>query len=190
MLKDFKFGSEAITYIRSCLSEGDTLSKYLLDSALGRGQVKAHLPADADPGYIKRFRWGGVTTRNNTRQFLTTFISAHLIKKGKQYAVFETLYRPGDICLLSSKEHFFTHKLEVYYFLNSHDIDSDIIVSTVRFARSYPFIGVLTSIPEEESDIQAEHELPIDKLKKFVARTEYILIGAYDNEGVLIWSKN
>lgn len=189
MPKLVEFGPEAITYIRSCLSEGDTLSRHLLVQPLESGRVTAQLPDSVDPEISQRFEVGGITRRSDTEFNLITFISAYLNEPGKRYVMFETLARLGDASLASSNNQFLTHRSEVYYFLTSRNCNSEKIINAVRKARSYPFIGVLTSTPEDEPDIQTGHTLAPDVLEKFATRAEHILIGAYDNEGILIWSK-
>lgn len=190
MLNKVEFGPEAITYIRSCLSEGDTISTYLLNLPLENGRVATHLPTTISPAASRRFKVGGVTTRSETEPALVAFILAYLRGQRKRYAVFEALERPGDAPLSSSKAQFFIHEDEIYYFLTPQERDPTKVASTVRAARSYPFIGVLTSIPEDEPDIRAGYELTADILERLAMRTEHILIGAYDGEGELIWSKS
>jgi hypothetical protein len=189
MLKLVEFGPEVITYIRSCLSEGDTISRYLLVQSLEGGRVTTQLPDDVDSEASQRFEVGGITKRSDTESYLVAFISAYLNQLGKRYVVFETLARLGDASLASSKNRFFTYRTEIYYFLTSKDCDPEKIINAIRKARSYPFIGVLTSTLEDEPDIQTGHVLAPDVLEKFATRAEHILIGAYDSEGVLIWSK-
>ena len=39
MLKQINFNLEAITYLRSCLAQGDTISHYLLDLPLEQREI-------------------------------------------------------------------------------------------------------------------------------------------------------
>jgi hypothetical protein len=190
MLKEFEFGSEAIIYVQSCLSSGNTLSRRLLKLTLGSGRVTAHLPANVSPVTAREFEFGGIAKGGeNPWSHLAAFIAEYLSGQGKRYAVFEAIERKGDPCVSSLDKKFFTHGSELYFFLTSRDQDLSSITGTIRAARSYPFVGALTSVPEDEPDIRADFEVTTDVLEKLAARTEHILIGAYDDEGVLIWSE-
>jgi hypothetical protein len=190
MLKKFEFGTEAVSYIQSSLFDGDTLSRHLLSLPLKNGQVTAHLPATVSSEMAQRFEVGGITTRNNTVPHLVAFITTYLSGRGKPCAVFEAIERHGDLYLSLSKQPFFVHNSEIYYFLGSQNRDSEKVRTVIQAARSYPFIGVLTSLSESDPDIRVAQEVTESVLRKLAARTKHLLIGAYDAEGILVWSRS
>ena len=188
MLKKFEFATEAVLYIQASLFDGDTLSRHLLGLPFNNGRVATHLPATVSSETAQRFEVGGATTSNNTVSHLVDFITVYL-SQGRRYAVFEAIERCGDPCLSPLEQPFFIHDSEIYYFLDSKDFDSEKVKRLVQVARSYPFIGVLTSLPESDPGIRVAQEVTESVLEKLAARTTHLLIGAYDAEGVLIWSR-
>lgn len=190
MFKEFSLGPEALHYVRSCLSAGNTLAELLLDLALEKGQVTVFLPATVTLAALQRFDVGGVATRSEMEASLVPYVKTYLQGPGKRYAVFEAIEQVDDAYLSSvTMERFFTFRHEIYYFLGPHERDSATIAGAIRAARAYPFIGALTSIPRGRPDIQVGQNMESDFIEELAARTAHILVGAYDEEGALIWSK-
>ncbi len=188
MLKEFDVRN-AIPYIRSSLAAGSTLAQHLLRLPLDEGRVITHLPEETSPEAVEQFETGYRASWREIREHLVTFIAAYLKGYEKRYGIFETFVRLGDPAFHPLEEQFLSHKQEVYDFVSSEDSSSDIVYATLRLARPYPFVGVLTSIPEDRPNIRTGHVLTIDEIEMLTSRAEYILIGAYDDEGTLIWSK-
>ena len=61
------------------------------------------------------------------------------------------------------------------------------VVSAIKAGRAYPFIGVLTSLPKHEPSFQGRQVVTENVLQELAMRTDYIIVGAYDNENELIW---
>jgi hypothetical protein len=153
-----------------------------------RDRVRTYLPESCPASTVKNFKTGGVTTTDETRSKLVHFILDYLGKlPGKKYAVFESLARPGDPYLSVTDSRSFSYGDEVYCFLTSEDRDPGKIIHTMRDANPYPFIGVLTRIARSSPQIQAKREVTESTLQALAFSAEHILIGAYDNEAVLIW---
>jgi hypothetical protein len=190
MLKKVEFGPEATIYIRKQLSWGKTLADLLLRLPLEEGQVIAYLPTTASFEKSRDFETGGIAKTRETRPRLIAFISDYLSKPGKRYAVFEDPNaQVGDPHLQSSREQFFSHGIDVFSFLTPQDHDSERILYTVTSVSAWYFIGILTSIEKGEPDIQNRQIATKELLIELAKRTEHILIGAYDNEAKLIWSR-
>lgn len=189
MFRDVGSNAEAIAYIRTCLEQGNTLARYLLDLPLEEGRVIIPLTVTVNEVTYSNFAVGGVTARNDTEPLLADFISAYLDGENGRYAIFEdTLAQLGDAFLSSSKTQFVAFETEIYYFLSSRESNSKTIISVVRQATSHLFIGVLTSLAAE-NDLHTEQAITLELLTAIVQHAEHILIGAYDGEGVLIWSR-
>lgn len=190
MLRNMDNKLAAIAYIRACLEQGNTLAKHLLDLPLDQGQVIAPLPNAVSETAYSQFTVGGVTTRNVTEPVLANFIATYLQGMAGRYAVFEdALARPGDSILASSQAPFVTFDSEVYYLLSNQQIDPNQIIATIRRATSHLFIGVLTSL-NAETELRPRQSITANLLATIAQHTEHILIGAYDSEGVLIWSRS
>ena len=216
MIGRFEFGDEALDYVRSCLASGKTLSAHLLQLPLDTGRVWAYLPENVAPEAARSFRMGGVIPIDQdaeveifsdgklaatlipvrthplgvrTEQVLLQFISSYLSESGERYVVFEhALAHPTDPFIQTGTSKFFSYGPEVYHFLSSQDVNLAQIHDTVRSASSYLFIASLTSLPVKQ-DIQPRQEVSLDTLKTLSNNTVHIIVGAYDGEGELIWSK-
>ena len=213
--KEITLGPEAIEYIRKCLSDGNTLARYLLQKLnLDRGRVVTFLSSDVTAEAAKQFTTGGklpmppksqwryaegerskwrMVPIPDTDSCLVAIIEAFLNAEEKRVCIFEDdLSRPNDPILSRSVARLLTFKDEVYHFLSGRDVESSKIRQTIRQAKSIPlFIGAMTSVPEESSFSYKARRITItsDKLLRILAeRTEKIVVGAYDGEGYLIWN--
>ncbi|MGI8588173.1 MAG: hypothetical protein ACR2M0_10875 [Chloroflexia bacterium] len=216
MIKEIEFGDEAIVFIRSRLAEGHTLSKYLLSLSLDDGRVVAHVPVTADDVRSARFVSGGLIERDTslettfagsdgrvfrivpvtaqpqrleTELELANFIMAYLQRPGSRYAVFEhALAAPGDPWLRSSTLRYFSYRSELYIFLTKADANVATIIDTIRRSSTYLFTGILTA-PTAMPELHSAETVTEDVLQTLALSSEHILVGAYDGEGELIWSR-
>ncbi len=185
MLKEVSLNSNTIPYIRACLAQGDTVSQYLLDLPLEQGAVTTFLPPTVNLETITKFEVGGVVAKQQTYVTLANLIGSYFKQNENRVGLFEAIEQQGDKYLSSLTVPFMTHKNEVYYILTNQSYDGAQIMTILQRARSYPFIGILTSALH----MAGRGQLESDELKELVAQTDYILVGAYDDEGVLIWRK-
>jgi hypothetical protein len=81
---------------------------------------------------------------------------------------------------------------EVYYVLDEKDAnDEEKIARTVRDAQSgWHFVGVMSLPPRNGRLSGGGRNLSADDLRALAERAVVILVGAYDGEGYLVWSKN
>jgi hypothetical protein len=191
-------GHEAIQYIKDCLKDGKTLSNLLLDICyLDNGQVFTYLPSYLEEKDIKQFKVGGKIQRDfleegnsETDLWLFSEIRSFLIVNNSKICVFEhALARPNDPWISLKKPHFFSYTNEVYIFLSSAEAESEKIEHAVRAAVAYLFIGVMTSMPYESCFLRSGKVVTYEELKALAEKTERIIVGAYDYEGYIIWSK-
>jgi|GEM_PF-1123840 len=216
--REITLGPEAVDYIRDRLAEGKTLAKFLLTRGdLDKGRVTTFLPSDADLSKINNFSRGGVlptpppethhhyTTANGTRTLmvpvpgtsthLAAMIQAFLKQGDARICLFESavakptdgfLSTPDakDLCVLTLDE-------DVYFLLKEND-DREMIDKTLRYTKSFRVLGVLVHLSEDKflDEDSVRKELTLDELKVLAEDTEQIVVGAYDGEGYLIWSRN
>jgi hypothetical protein len=192
MLKEVELGQEAIDYIKDSLSQGRTLSRYLCNLPLEQGVVTTWLPPASNSLFLTDFRMGGVITgeiRHEADAKLGEFVSKYLSRSSTRYAIFEhALARAGDPFLLSVATRFFVYGDEVYFFLTSEDSETINIMDAVKNAKTYLLTGVLaevTTLPELRDHQQVTEEI----LRTIVDKTGYLIVGAYDEEGELIWKR-
>jgi len=216
--KEITLGPEAVDYIRDRLAEGKTLAKFLLDRGdLNKGRVTTFLPSEADLSKVNNFSRGGVlptpppethhhyTAPDGTKTVmvpvpdtsteLAAMIQGFLQQGDARICLFESavakptdgfLSTPNakDLRVLSFQEN-------VYYLLKRQD-DREKIEKTLRYAKSFRVLGVLVHLSKDKflDEDSVRKELTLDELKVLAEETEKIVVGAYDGEGYLIWTRN
>lgn len=213
---EINLGPEAISYIRDCLANGKTLATYLLERLdLENGSVTTFLPPDVSKEAASQFKWGGKLYRDpetfvyhtepdgsttrwepvpNTDPWLVSILQEFLRGGTERVCVFENeVALPGDPWLSLPRWDILQTVIfgnEVYHLLSNRDAENEErILSTIRGARSWLFIGAMTSL-SQASDLPLEAgRLDGEALKMFAQRAEKIVVGAYDGESYLIWSK-
>ncbi|HEV2826949.1 MAG TPA: hypothetical protein VGW76_05050 [Pyrinomonadaceae bacterium] len=202
--KKIELGSEGVEYVKRQLTLGHTLAKSLLASHdIGTGRVFTILPASTDDAAAKDFESGGklpslfspndndsnLEPVPNTDSYLVDQVRTFLHEGNDRACVFEDASAaPGDPYLRNIETRISTMNQEVYHLLCPADISNDKILKTIRLARSWLFIGVMTY---SSTDLCSGREpLTLQELTWLAQRAEKIVIGAYDGEGYLTWEKS
>lgn len=69
--------------------------------------------------------------------------------------------------------------------------DQEKIAKTMREANSdWRFVCLMSSLPGKERLARRGRSLTADDVRALAERAEKIVVGAYDGEGYLVWSKN
>lgn len=192
-MRKFTLNQRIVDYIRGELQQGRTLSRYLLELPLEQGQVFAYLPDDTpvemanEVDILHPYIIGAEVAKLQ----LSSFLSAQLRARENALVVFENAvawstdanYGP------SSRHQFFSFGREVYNFLVPDDAESEKVMATIRATIAYPFIGVITSLPEYRPRLQVSERVEEALLIELADRAEHIVIGAYDNQAQIIWSR-
>ena len=154
-MKEVQLTGGAAEWVERCLSYGSTLARLLLDSPISGGHIWTYLPADVDvheasrSEILKHGKKDAITAGHveEISDMVAGFVTRHLRRSGKPYAVLEDISRPGDPAISSPDEQLFFYHSEVYDFLGPKDRDIDI--RTVRWwlskGRPYPTVLVLTA---------------------------------------------
>lgn len=189
-------------------------------SDLDNGQVTTFLPTDADLSKINNFSRGGVlptppleTHRHytapdgtktvmvpvpDTNTELAAMIQAFLKQRDARICLFESAVAKSTDGFLSTPNakdlRVLTFQRDVYYLLKETD-DREKIEKNLRYAKSHLVLGVLVHLSNQDKFLPLDEdflrqELTLDELKILAEDTEKIVVGAYDGEGYLIWSRN
>jgi|CXWL01.1.fsa_nt_gi hypothetical protein len=190
-----QYGEEAIEYIRSQLELGReydrTLPQLVLQRVpLDKGQVTAYLPRGTTLKDRLDFE-GGILFEPMDYGYIADFVANHLANGPEQHGIFQDNFA-SDSSPVFEDEHLklFFYQSEVYYFLANDDMDKDRIIETLKTYGDYPSIAVLTSLPKNERRILHRDQIEQGLLEKLVDRVEHLLVGAYDEEVKLVWSRN
>jgi hypothetical protein len=191
MLKSFEIGAAAISYIRAQLSDGQRLSQSVLDRvALDEGSVSTMLPETTPADALLRFSAGGVARRGETEPVVVQGIVEYLRAPACIVLLEDALVKRGDASLRRlSKGNFSTCGSEVYYFLGGHDNTPEVVRETIRFANSFRFFAVLGRLPLWLNGLRGGAEISPSDLEQIAGGADYLLVGAYDGEGDLVWAR-
>lgn len=202
--------SEAMEYMRRQLASGLTLGRLLLEIDLGPGTVTTYLPMNLDEGSILEFNSGGkmpsptstvrrrdersvrITPVPDTDAWLASRTHAYLQEQRQGLVILENaLARPSDPSLVSHYANLAVYDEEVYHVLTiENSPDQDSVLSAIRFVKTHQFVGVFTSSDDRPGLRKAGPvELTLEDLRDFARLAEGIVVGAYDLEGQLIWTK-
>jgi hypothetical protein len=187
MLKEFIFYDEALPYILLELKQGMSLAKALY-YRVGKfdGTAKAFLPESSE--LIERVTFmHGIFPGPADDQPIIEFISDYLSKAKNRIAVFENYTYSPNHFEDNKYSNVIFNKEEVYEYLTHRD-ESITAVSQVYYRKSnYPSIGVLSELPSNLILPKGEY---VNKslLEEISNHSDHILIGAYDDETMLIWT--
>lgn len=208
--KEIVFGPEAKDFVRDRLQEGNTLSRFLLDTCdLDKGLVTTFLPSTVSYELANQFDTGGklqvteptlyfeqgetsemlMVPMPNSYSCLAVIIREFLGKDQQHLCIFEDVTsKPGDPKISLEDKRILIFNEEVYYQLGRGD-DEGTIAKTIRDANSlWHFLCVMSSVSEREGFV-TDRYVASEKLKIFAEGAQKIVVGAYDGEGYLIWTK-
>lgn len=193
MLHEIDLGDTALEYIKEELANGDLVAKSLLQQIkFGQGFIRTYLPDDVKDKATLNFRDSVAkdyrSMYTETHKWVVDFITAYLSQQKNNIAVFETLVSLNDPCLQKIKLQYFSNKQKVYVYIAGDRYVKEWGRQILREARGYPCVGILTSLFNVKT-ISSEHSGSDDFIQLLVKETEHIIIGAFDEDGFLLWSK-
>ncbi len=212
MIKEVQFGEQAFEYILSRLSYGKILSNFLSHLPLRSGRIISYLPEDVDEAKSARFEEGGIipVVQEGTKELaagimsvpvrkspvgvatyrkLKNFVVSYLRESPGRYAIFEDAnLRPKDPVFQRRKTQVITLEDEVFHFGGASEANTESIDLLLSAAQSWLVIGVLVSLPHH-MNFQDGQEVTSDTLNFVAESADYLVIGAYDGEGELIWAR-
>ena len=128
---------------------------------------------------------------SNSLQPRADFVARFLKSNNRSLVVFENVYAvPTDTWIQSKGDgfEFFYFQSEVYLFDRPRS-NRRKVIATAKISSGYPSIGILTTLPNEVKLIQNHQKVTEEFLDQLAKNTEHLLIGAYDNETHIIWSR-
>jgi hypothetical protein len=213
-IKEIELGDEGIQYVRQTLGQGRELSKLLLEILdLKSGELKAILPRGTAPDEVNQFLLGGklpptgkATTVElwgsrkfqaievpNMNNALVSHIAAYLKSSDIAFCIFENaLFSAGAAWLKQTSVQTVTFGSSVYHFLCAGQTGADLIESTLKRAKSVspPTVGILSRLPQGCILNPQLGRIELAELRKIAEQCEKLVVGAYDGESYLIWSKS
>lgn len=211
----YYLGEEAVEYIRSLWEEGVSLERQLASVLLNRvdlyqGKIYAYLPPGLDDDSLKDFtsivfptpddvpiimdERGIIVPKSSAgRMHLASFVRDYLLATPMPIALFEewlSEYHPENRV---EEVRRLVIGREICFYLIWKDTDEALIQKTIgKVITSYPpLVGVLSYLKEEEASEwdRTERTGCRADLEKIVANARFLITGAYDGEGYLIWER-
>jgi hypothetical protein len=205
--KEIELGTNGVEYVKGSLKYGNTLSQALLkmeNSRLYDAKTFVHVDvADEklnlfEQGGISRpvpemlrnfeprdgFSWGELSPKVDfwlvplIQDFLSSIEDSLLILEDNEV-------RPDDPWLRNYPDlPVLTYEDEVYYYLSQ--TQSGKIKRLFSFAKSWTFMGMLTSLPEGIEMLPRKRSLTKGEIELLAERAERVIVAAYDHEGYII----
>ncbi len=195
----FDLGSAPASYIRDRLTRGHRLAEELLKLPLEAGAVHVLLPEGTPPeeymdienGSVSPTTWVSPQVQRIDNDELVDaealFIRDYLQRDAGHIAAFEDAFAEvGDGSL--EGERYFTDGKQIYYLLTSADLQMERIIECVRTGSAYYGLGVLSSWPGFA--LASGQKLSDREFRAIAQAADHMLVGAYDGEADLIWSRH
>lgn len=200
ILKRFNFGNSVLTYIEKELENGNSFARKILEVVrLQDGEVATFIPSELHPSMydfgnsiIKQYNdHGGVAYElQQELQITRVNLISQFLSKQKGYVIFEILGRPNDPAIQRETKQYFTFEDDVFLYLSENDSNPVFIQTYWETARCYPRIIGLSSFPKNKYEIKPGKEVEQKTIDLLADRMKYLIIGAYDDEGYLLWRRN
>jgi hypothetical protein len=190
MIKRIVLGKEAVDWMGGQLSPSHTMAREILSDPPS-GSVVTFAPEEMTAEELADFDGGCLGDTLETLVPVWEFAAAHLRTKTseRRYLICEYTYALKTDGFLARTTHpYFTYDDEVYSYLAAGPVSKEEVRETLA-AGAYPSIAALTSLPGDEPAIAPHSDQPRDVLQALAHRAAHVLIGAYDKEGWLIWSR-
>lgn len=200
-----RFGNEPEPYFKEVLSDGLCLSSLILQKKnFANAEYWTRLPLNADLNRSTEFRCGGILPMNPR-------VFSHTDEKGKNWMVAPTATtdlmaakiihqyllgavgrvcliednnsRPDDLHLKRAPAKFMEYGGQIYYVL-AGDVKVEIIEQTIKKARSWRLVGVLSHC-ELASSVLTKDSFAQSELEEIAEKSEACFIDAYDSEAAL-----
>jgi hypothetical protein len=187
-LVEVPLGSEGVAYVGSCLRQGAGLCAKVAETAFRDGTTFAPLPEGVSLQRAQKFTTGGLTSRRQTNAWLVDYVRSPRVGAVSGCLVFQDVWaKPCDTAIPHPNGFF--QGANVYYWLKKDAVDIHAISEIFRQMKSFLLIAMYSEyLPPGESASQGRF---VDEsvVTDLARKTVRIFAGAYDQEGVVVWSK-
>ena len=188
MLVKIELGQNAFEYISSELRDGDTYASHLLN-AKRKGKIYTFLPDELkkDPVDFEKsiFLTTKIRIYSETRDIVYNFVASFLDDENR-ISIIETLFTRKSIKTKPEDPPVNYYQDEVYFTLSLRP-KLDKVERVFKRARDYPFVCGLIDLSGEKFSLLENQNIQPEWWNMLVQKTQYVIVGAFDNEGFLIW---
>ena len=199
MLKKHKLEhSTASNYVQDQIPQsiGQTFALELMALNFDTGEYISTLPDGLDhdvindladlKGFFVEYQEPMSTESNMEKR-----IGYYLMAEGVRYAIFPTPYKLNGVLPITFKPKIsFSYQEEVYAYVSKDNYTDKVIQAAFGSAYRYPFICLLTSLPDEVSVLSNDQVIATEIMKQLIKRLDILLVGAYDDVGFVEWHRH
>jgi hypothetical protein len=190
-LTEIPLDDEGVAYVDSCLRQGTGLCSKVREISFSGGRAFAPLPEGVSAERARKFKVGGLTSRSETQLWLVEHVRNLHQRTAIGRLIFQDIWaKPTDPAVRNSGLKAFFEGANVYYELDPKAANIYSLNQILRTMESYLFIAMYTdnsSPTGEQSASDFVDELMIEKLAR---DTIEIFVGAYDQEGLVVWCRD
>lgn len=210
-LKQIQLGEEALAYIKTHLSKGGRLSRFLLEYLeIDRGSVLTYLPASVSDEDARDFYSGGKISnpvgfgaglhlkaldgtawkmfrKANTDEVLACHVQYYLRGGASRVCLLEDeAARPSDLYLKATEQILLFNEEILYWLSGQSDLSN--ILRIIHQAKSWRFVCVMAHAKDLSLPLAPRQQIFDAQMRSVICETETLAVDAYDGEGFLIWS--
>jgi hypothetical protein len=211
VIEDRQFGEAAMKYLRDTLAGGDRLARHLLELPLERGLLHAYLPEEIDPEQISNFEadvfvgkelhpdddWEApalglvLSCLRATPGSLAIWEGwpEELSREPPWKGALNYFWDNDGIWAVWGGPGGSRSESRTPYIYSLSDSDQEYIANAFDKARPYPTICVLTHLPGVPQLPASPFVMSRSLLASLAAHATHILVGAFDEQGLVIWSR-
>jgi hypothetical protein len=188
-LVEIDLNGTGLDYVEQCLRQGTGLCSKLLQLPLSSGRAFAPVPQKTTLSRAKSFDVGGLMPPREAIDWLALNLRSLWGNDPEGTVVLQDIWaKPDDPVVRKSTANKFLTDQNVYYLLSKNHSDISAIEETLRSITSYLRLGIFTRAPlrhQQHSRAKLGQNIEHD----LAERTAEIFVGAYDQEGFVIWRR-
>jgi hypothetical protein len=210
MITEFDLGQDGVRFVLSKLAKGDVLAQNLLELQISDGRVTVYLPSvinihevDLEDGGLGRFSFTDDYYRPVYDFILAVLAESPtnvlIVENGCLRTGFDHGLIPrqgfGGFTYYPSRHRIWTDfsgegdaAMAMYTLLRGVSCSADQVRLALQGARQYPLVAALTSLTEQGTVFRGQ-QVEDAVLQDLAKHAEHILIGAYDEEAIVIWHR-
>ena len=189
-LEIFDLAGSGLSYVESRLRQGTGLCASILQLSLANGAAFAPLPHNTTIDRANLFDVGGLLSRRDAFDWLACHVRSLWRADSIGTLVIQDIWaKAGDIATSELELHRFFGDDNVYYFVERSEADSDFTENSIRAITSYQFMAFFSRIAIEYGKLPSNRRVSKDFIENIAHATEEVFVGAYDQEGLVVWRR-
>jgi len=186
--KEYELEIDSIDYVKKKLTVGGFFSKCILSKLNAHKsikKIKTYLPVPTDAKQLYSFEWGGITSSKISENYLIDCLRNNSIIN---FLIIEELVaKKSDQAISSHPDFFFSiqNTDSIFWSLVDSSLKKrDKITYVLRLSNRYPFIAFSGNY--HNTKLLKSNRITKEHASEVASSINYIVIGAYDEEGFII----